>query len=180
VLIEAVLIATVLAHRKTSAVSRSLLQERSEHYDRRDHDHAVRTARSRWLHAHGAISTFPCGVVRPVPPRPDVPGPPSPLGDEVPVLAAVLPDAVTFLVDPPAGFISDDPIEVGSIRRDALREVLVERGGAPVPRPAAESFEEEPEVALVLRWEGDEQRLWFRSAWLAWRTADRFTETKGT
>ena len=49
-----------------------------------------------------------------------------------------------------------------------------------MPRPAAESFEDEPEVALVLRWEGDEQRLWFRSAWLAWRTADRFTEAKGT
>ena len=32
-------------------------------------------------------------------------------------------------------------------------------------------------MALVLRWDGQEQRLAFRSAWLAWRTADRFTET---
>lgn len=178
-LIEAALLATVLAHRQTSAVARSLRQERAEHFDRRDREHAVRSARSRWLHAHGATSSFPCGVVRPVPPRPDVPGPPSLLDGEVPVLAAVLPDAFAFLVDPPADFIADDPIEAGSLPRRALREVAVVRDGAEVARPAAESIEDEPDVALVLRWEGEEQWLWFRSAWLAWRTADRFTEAVG-
>jgi len=176
VLIEAALIATVLAHRQMGAVPRSLRQERSEHYDRRDRAHAVRAARSRWLHAHGAGASFLCGVVRPVPPRPDVGGPPPVLGAEVPVIAAVLPETFSFLVDPPEDFISDDPIEAGSLPRAALREVVVLRDEVEVARPAAESFDDEPDVAVVLRWGDQEQWLWFRSAWLAWRTADRFTE----
>ena len=62
-------------------------------------------------------------------------------------------------------------------------------GGAHVAEPPAESFDPEPEVELVIRWESeadagrpgelDEQRLTFRSAWLAWKAARRFRELIG-
>jgi hypothetical protein len=64
--------------------------------------------------------------------------------------------------------------EAGAIPIQAVAGVQVLRDGDPVARPASEPIEDEPECWLVLRWEGGEQLLGFRSAWLAWRTADRF------
>jgi hypothetical protein len=101
---------------------------------------------------------------------------------EVQVVAAVLVDRVTFLVEPPASLPSWDPIEAGSIDRAALRDVdVVDANGVHVAEPLAESFDPEPEVELVLRWDGDpgEQRLTFRSAWVAWKAARRFRALMG-
>jgi hypothetical protein len=177
-MIEAALFGAVLVHeRGRQAVAASLGQERRMFYDQRDRVHAMRTERSRWFEDHGSQGSFPCGVIRPIPPRPDVDAPPSIiLAREVPVVAAILPDGFTFLVDPPDGYPSTAPIEAGSVSRSELGSVaVVDDGGAPVARPDAESFEDEPDVHLVLRFGADgEQRLIFRSAWLAWEAADRF------
>jgi len=152
--------------------------ERDALADQRTRAHELGAARARWLHRNGADASFPCGVTRPVLPEAADGSTLRERRTEVQVIAAVLPDRVTFLVEPPESLPSWDPIEAGTIDRGALREVdVVDANGAHVPEPLAESFDPEPEVELVLRWDGDtqaEQRLTFRSAWLAWKAARRF------
>jgi hypothetical protein len=177
-MIEAALFGAVLVHeRGRQAVASSLGQERRLFYDERDRTHAIRAERSRWFEEHDASGSFPCGVIRPIPARPDAPAVPTiHLPREVPVVAAIVPAGFTFLVDPPDGYPSQAPIEAGSIARKELASVaVVDDAGAPVARPLAESFDDEPDVHLVLRFGSDgEQRLTFRSAWLAWQASDRF------
>jgi hypothetical protein len=142
----------------------------------------IAAARSRWLHRHDAEASFPCGVTRPMVPEAADGTTLRERRTEVLVIAAVLPDRVVFLVDPPESLPSWDPIEAGSIARNALREVdVVGADGAHVAEPLAESFDPEPEVELVIRWDGDpgEQRLTFRSAWLAWKAAGRLRGLMG-
>jgi hypothetical protein len=179
-MIEAALIAEfVVRGRLGGAVAGSLNAERAAFHDRAARGRAVHAARTRWLRAHRAEVSFPCGVV----PTDDVGFPPE-VRDrraELAVVVAVLPDAVSFLVDPPEMFPSPEPVEAGSVPRDALAGAEVcDLAGAPVPEPAAESFEPEPDVVLVVSWfDGDEtreQRLLFRSAWLAWSAARRLRQ----
>jgi hypothetical protein len=176
--IEAALLAQLVVEgRLKRAVGSVHRAERDALQDHRTRAHELAAARSRWLHRHGAASSFPCGVTRPVLP---VAADGSALRErrtEVQVIAAVLPDAITFLVEPPESLPSWDPIEAGTIPRAALREAdVVDADDRHVPEPLAESFDPEPEVELVLRWDGDpgEQRLTFRSAWLAWKAVRRF------
>jgi hypothetical protein len=178
--IEAALIAALVEGRLRRAVASVHAAEREALADRRARAHELAAARTRWLHRHGAEASFPCGVTRPVLPAGVDDGAVRDRRTEVQVIAAVLPDAVAFLVEPPETIPSWDPIEAGSIARAAIREVdVVDAEGGHVPEPVAESFDPEPEVDLLIRWEGDdpgEQRLTFRSAWLAWRAARRFRE----
>jgi hypothetical protein len=153
--------------------------ERERLAEQRARTHELGAARARWLYRNGADGSFPCGVTRPVLPQASDGSTVRERRTEVQVIAAVLPDRVTFLVEPPESLPSWDPIEAGSIKRSALREVdVVDADGAHVPEPLAESFDPEPEVELVIRWDAEngEQRLTFRSAWLAWKAARRFRE----
>lgn len=176
-MIEAAILAQLVAHaRLRGAVDASLTAERSEFRDRSDQARAFHRARTRWLEQHGAESSFPCGVVRTdaVAVDEELWG----MREELAVFAVVLPETVTFLVDPPEGWPSPEPIEAGSVpRMDLMDAEVVDLGGSPVFEPAAESFDHEPDVVLVVSWEegGErrEQRLVFRSSWLAWRAARR-------
>jgi hypothetical protein len=175
--IEAALLAQALAQgRLTKAISAGFVTERGELADAREHARSVSTARSKWLAEHAAERSFPCGVVRP-----------DGLIDptvrerraELAVIAAVLPRTIAFLVDPPAAYPGDEPIEAGSIERSAIRSIdVVSLDGQPVPRPASEPIDPEPEVVVVIGWvdaAGDtaQQRLLFRSSWEAWAAAER-------
>ena len=188
-MIEAALLAQlVTSGRIRRAVGSVHAAERDALADARRRTHELAAARSRWLHRNGAEGSFPCGVTRPVLPQAADGTTLRERRTEVQVIAAVLPDKVTFLVEPPESLPSWDPIEAGSIPREALREVdVVDAAGVHVGEPLAESFDPEPEVELVIRWESeaddagrpgelDEQRLTFRSAWLAWKAARRFRE----
>jgi hypothetical protein len=178
--IEAALLAQLVVQGRTRrAVGSVHAAEREALADQRTRAHELGAARARWLHRNGAEGSFPCGVTRPVLPEASDGSTLRERRTEVQVIAAVLPDRVTFLVEPPESLPSWDPIEAGSIPRSAFREVDVEdAAGTHVPEPLAESFDPEPEVELVLRFDGDpgEQRLTFRSAWLAWKAARRFRE----
>ena len=179
-MIEAALIAALVVDgRIRRAVGTVHAAEREALADRRTRSHELAAARSRWLHRKGAEGSFPCGVTRPVLPVAAEGATLRERRTEVQVIAAILPDRVTFLVEPPESLPSWDPIDAGSILRDALREVdVVDAAGAHVPEPLTESFDPEPEVELVLRWDDEpsEQRLTFRSAWLAWGAARRFRD----
>ena len=155
--------------------------EREALAEQRSRAHELGAARARWLHRNGAEGSFPCGVTRPLLPEAADGTTLRERRTEVQVIAAVLPDRVTFLVEPPESLPSWDPIEAGSIPRTALREVdVADARGVHVPEPLAESFDPEPEVELVIRWDGDhEQRLTFRSAWLAWTAGRRFRQLIG-
>jgi hypothetical protein len=176
--IEAALLAQLVVQgRLTGAVGSVHAAERDELADRRQRSYELGAARSRWLDRHGAEWSFPCGVTRPVLPQAADGSTLRERRTEVQVIAAVLSDRVMFLVEPPESLASWDPIEAGSIPLAALREVdVVDGDDRHVPEPRAESFDPEPEVQLVLRWDGEpgEQRLTFRSAWLAWAAARRF------
>jgi len=169
-MIEAALLAAVIADSRARAIARDV----GALAEARQRSHELALARTRWLEQHDAEASFPCGVTRPELPVDE--GRATRSGEEVHVIAAVLPGSVVFLVEPPAWLASPDPIEAGTIRRDAIGTVdVVDAGGRPVPEPATEPFDPEPEVELVVRWDGDpgEQRLTFRSSWLAWQAARR-------
>jgi hypothetical protein len=180
-MIEAAIIVHFMTQgRLAGAVAGSLTAERGEFRDRRARTRALRDARSRWLFAHGAVASFPCGVVR----TGDLPIPDEARErrEELAVLAAVLPEELAFIVEPPERFPSADPLEAGSVPRSRLRSVtVVDAAGKPVPEPAGESFDAEPDVWLVLAWDDEEgetreQRSLFRSAWLAWSAARRLRD----
>jgi hypothetical protein len=169
-MIEAALLAAVVADLKAREIARDV----SELAEARERSHDLALARTRWLERHGAEASFPCGVTRPELPAGE--GGATRRGQEVHVIAAVLPESVVFLVEPPERLASADPIEAGTIRREAIRSVdVVDAEGRPVPEPVTEPFDPEPEVELVVRWDGEpgEQRLTFRSSWLAWQAARR-------
>jgi hypothetical protein len=156
--------------------------ERSELYGRHDRRHEIGASRGRWLHEHAALASFPCGVIRPTadPDEAEADDPPLPVGTdlELTITAALLNDEVAFLADPPEETDLREVIPVGRVRRSAIRAIdVVDAAGAPVPAPAAEGFEPDEDVWLVLRWgDGDDandERFLFRSAWLAWGAARR-------
>jgi hypothetical protein len=154
--------------------------ERGDVYARMDRRVALGESRSRWLHDHAATGSFPCGVVRPSHEGADDESLAMLRGMdlELPVTAALLPDAVAFLAEPPAASGVSQVIEVGRIVRADLRDTdVVDAAGGHVPEPASEGFEPDGDVWLVLRWgEGaaaDEERFLFRSTWLAWNAARR-------
>lgn len=163
--------------RLAGAVAGSLNAERGEFHDRRVRTRAVRDARSRWLSAHAAEASFPCGVLRTE--ELAIPQEARERREELAVIAAVLPEDVAFVVDPPESFPGPDPLEAGTVPRARLRSVeVVDASSAPLPEPAGESFDPEPDAWLVVGWTGEdgeprEQRLLFRSAWLAWTAARR-------
>jgi hypothetical protein len=178
-MIEAAFLAAVVADSRARAISR----EAGALAEERERSHELALARTRWLERHDAEASFPCGVTRPELPVDE--GEATRRSEEVHVIAAVLPGSVVFLVEPPAWLASPDPIEAGAIRRDAIRTVdVVDRDGQPVPEPATEPFDPEPEVELVVWWDGDpgepgepgEQRLTFRSSWLAWQATKRLRD----
>ncbi len=172
----ALLVYALLDARERQAIS----TERVELLAKADRRQALGASRSAWLHAHGAEGSFPCGVVRPSQEGADdasleiVRG----MNLELPVTAAILPDVVAFLAEPPAGSGVQEVIEIGRIPRTALGETdVVDEAGAHVPEPVREGFEDAQPVWLVLKWTGDggpdEETFLFRSAWLAWDAARR-------
>ena len=176
-MIEAALLAQALAQgRLHKALNAGLVAERGQLADARERARGLAAERSKWLSDHDAERSFPCGVVRP-----------DGLIDssvrdgrrELAVIAAILPTTIAFLVEPPATYPGDEPIEAGSIERSAIHTVEVVRpDGQSVPRPASEPIDPEPEVVLSVAWtdaagEPAEQRLLFRSSWEAWVAADR-------
>ena len=144
---------------------------------RPDEEAIGRTARSRWLEANRAESSFPCGVV----PQPE------PASDEpklnllpimrrpvAPVVAAVLPADLVFLLEEDAAEV----VELGRLPRIAIRDAdVIDPTGAHVPEPIRETFESDRTALTVLRWSNggtdDEERFAFRSLWLAWKAARR-------
>jgi hypothetical protein len=170
------------------AVRESLGAELSEHRAADDREHVLRMSRTRWLEEHGVESSFPCGVVRYEAGAPaEGPGPPTRdpwaraerLGlTDLPVFAAVLPDRVTFLAEPPEETGLLDVLEVGSIPRGAIVGVdVVDEVGVSVPEVASETLEPSVHREVVLTWTNggrpDEDRFRFRSTWLAWEAARR-------
>jgi hypothetical protein len=170
------------------AVRESLHAELSELRAEEDREHILRMSRTKWLEDNEAEASFPCGVVRyergapaegPQPPTRDPWARAGRLGTtDLPVFAAVLPDRVTFLAEPPEETGLLDVLEVGSIPRPAIVGVdVVDDRGAPVPEVATETIEPSVHREVVLSWtnEGrpDEDRFRFRSTWLAWEAARR-------
>jgi hypothetical protein len=176
-MIEAAIVAQLVAEARLGrAAAGSVTQALGEFHDRSDRARAIHAARTKWLQRRGAEASFPCGVV-----RTDAVGFPPEARErreELSVIAAVLPEDVVFLVDPPEVFPAPDPVEAGSVARADLRGAsVVALDGSAVPEPASESFDREPDVVLVVSFaDGDaigEQRLVFRSAWVAWQAAHR-------
>ena len=175
--IEAALLAQALAPgRLPKALGAGLLAERGELADARERSRSLAVARSKWLFDHGAERSFPCGVVRPdglIDPSVRERRP------ELPVIAAVLPAVIAFLVEPPPSYPGDEPIEAGTIERPAIRSVdVVDHEGRSVQRPVTEPIDPEPGCELVIGWtdaagERAEQCLSFASSWEAWAAADR-------
>jgi hypothetical protein len=171
-LFEAAMLARFVIHaRGRQAVRASLANEWAELSLEREQGDRRRIARTKWLHANGAEASFPCGTV-------DV--------DDiaVPVLVALVPEALAFLAETPEGSSVHDVLEVGRIPRSAVTEVdVVDASGAHVPEPIRESFEPDVDVWVVLRWTRDseehEDRFAFRSPWMAWRAARRLRSTQG-
>jgi hypothetical protein len=178
-MIEAALLAQALTQgRLAKALHAGILAERGELANARERARGLAAARSRWLSDHDAERSFPCGVVKP-----------EGLIDamvrdhrvELAVIAAVLPSTVAFLVEPPPSYPGDEPIEAGGIdRRSGATVEVLGLDERPVPRPAAEPIDPEPEVVIVIHWAADEtqaqQRLLFRSSWEAWMAADRLRD----
>jgi hypothetical protein len=171
-LFEAAILAPFVIHaRGRQAVRSSLANEWAELSREREHGDALKLARTKWLHANGAEASFPCGVVEAE-------------GTAVPVLVALVPDGLAFLAETPQGSSVQDVLEVGRIARSAITDVdVVDAQGVHVPEPLRESFEDDVDVRLVLRWsrEGEEHedRFAFRSAWMGWRAARRLLEARG-
>jgi hypothetical protein len=143
-----------------------------------------RLARTRWLEANRARSSFPCGVVPEPEPEPAAGEPrlnvlPMLRRAPVQVIAAVLPSDLVFLLEQDA----EEVVVFGRLPREGIRGVdVVDRGGIHVPAPARETFESEQLALAVLRWSDagvdDEERFAFRSAWMAWTAARRLLEAK--
>jgi hypothetical protein len=170
-LFEAALLAQFVIHaRGRQAVRNSLANEMTELREERLAGDAQKRARTKWLLENGAEASFPCGVVH--------------VEDEaVPVLVAIVPDGIAFLAETPAGASVHDVLEVGRISRSDLTEVdVVDAAGRHVPEPLRESFEPDVDVWIVLRWTRDgeehEDRLAFRSPWMAWQAGRRLREAR--
>jgi hypothetical protein len=176
-MIEAALLAQALTQgRLQKALTAGQLEERGQLAASRERARGLAAARSRWLSDHDAERSFPCGVVRP-----------DGLIDqsvrdrrpELAVIAAVLPSAVAFLVEPPPSYPGDEPLEAGAIERLAGADLsVVGLDDRPVIRPAMEPLDPEPDAIVVIRWrsadgELGEQRLLFRSSWEAWLASDK-------
>lgn len=142
----------------------------------------AKLARSRWLERHDAESTFPCGVVpEPEPPAgaPRLNVVPSLRAKPVPVMAVVLPADLVFILEQD----SQDVVELGTLPRDAIRDVdVVDADDTHVPEPTRETFESPGLSLTVLRWSNagvdDEERFAFRSVWLAWKAARKLRDAK--
>ncbi len=186
-LVTTALLLVALNEARTEKATRGLhAAERAGVYERLDRRAALGASRSRWLHEHGATSSFPCGVVRPAEEGEDDPALAMLRGMdlELPVTAAMLADDVAFLAEPPEASGVREVIEVGRIPRASLGvDDVVDANGTHVPEPLREGFEPETDVWLVLRWgEGaaaDEERFLFRSPWLAWEAARRLRGAAG-
>jgi hypothetical protein len=135
----------------------------------------AKLVRSRWLERNDAEYAFPCGVVPEPEPPADAPRlnvvpllKPKP----VPVIAAVLPADLVFILEQD----SEDVVELGRLPRNAIRDTdVVDQNGTRIPEPAAETFESDRPALTVLRWSNagvdEDERLAFRSVWLAWKAA---------
>ncbi len=166
----AVLAQSVIHARGRQAVRNSLANERAGLREEQLAGDAKKRARTKWLHTNGAEASFPCGVVHVE-------------EDAVPVLVAIVPDGIAFLVETPQGASVYDVLEVGRIPRSDLTEVdVVDTAGRHVPEPLHESFEPDVEVWIALRWtlggEEHEDRFSFRSQWTAWQAARRLREAR--
>jgi hypothetical protein len=175
-----------------------------------DEEDQERIERARWLEEERAERSFPCGIVLlpdppwPVPGRPRAPEVPPPPAQApsvtstppvpvpppefeaaapllpTPVIAAVLPKDIVFVVEDPEG---EDVEEVGRLPRTAIQDIdVVDEGGNHVPEPIHETLEPSQLVFTVLRWsnEGtpDEDRFAFRSPWMAWTAGTRLLEAR--
>jgi hypothetical protein len=185
-LTTALLLSSLNEARTNRATMEIHAAERTGVYERRDRRATIGASRSRWLFDHDAEGSFPCGVVRPAQEGEDDPALAALRGMdlELPVTAALLPDAVAFLAEPPESSGVDEVLEVGRIPRAALGQAdVVDANGAHVPEPFREAFEPETDVWLMLRWgsgsEADEERFLFRSTWLAWEAARRLRGAAG-
>jgi hypothetical protein len=142
-----------------------------------DAEDEARLARTRWLEANQAESAFPCGVVPTRDPGPNAPRlNVLPIIKQIvsPIIAAVLPSDLVFLLEEDAPEIT----ELGRIPRTAVRDVdVTDAKEMHVPEPLEETFESDAPALVLLRWSNqgiaDEERFAFRSAWLAWKTAHR-------
>jgi hypothetical protein len=118
----------------------------------------------------------------PTPPAPDQPS-----GSELeaplhpmPVIAAVLPPDVVFVLEEAEG---DEVVEVGRIPRTAIGDIdVIDHAGAHIPEPIQETIEEPQLSVLVLRWKNggldDEDRFAFRSPWMAWQAGRRLLDAR--
>jgi hypothetical protein len=171
-----------------AAVRGSLAAEIGELREDQLRDHALRMARTKWLEDHDVEASFPCGVVRyegGAPAEGEQQAERDPwaraerLGKaDLPVFAAVLPDEVAFLAEPPEETGLLGVLELGSIARTAIGEVrVVDEAGADVAEVAAETIEPSVHREVVLTWsrdgQPDEDRFRFRSTWLASEAARR-------
>jgi hypothetical protein len=119
------------------------------------------------------------------PPTP--PAPVKPSGSELetplhpmPVIAAVLPPDVVFLLEEAEG---DEVVEVGRIPRTAIDDIdVIDHSGAHIPEPIHETIEEPQLSMLILRWKNegmdDEDRFAFRSPWMAWQAGRRLMDAR--
>lgn len=170
-LFEAAMLAQFVIHaRGRQAVRASLANEWAEMSREREHGDAIKIARTKWLHANGAEASFACGVVEAE-------------GTAFPALVAVVPDGLAFLAETPQGSTVQDVLEVGRIAGSAIVDVdVIDLDGVHVPEPLRESFEEDVDVWLTLRWSRDgeehEDRFHFRSPWMAWKAARRLLEAR--
>ena len=180
-----VLRAVMFAGAPGDAAAAQIAAENFREGIQRDETAAARLARTRWLEANRAESSFPCGVV----PQPDPPADAPTLNvlplirdarTPKPVIAVLLPSDLVFI---PEELGSEHVVELGRLPRDAIREVdVVDREGDHVAEPATETFEAEALRFVVLRWsngsDDEEERFAFRSTWLAWRAARRLLAAK--
>lgn len=98
----------------------------------------------------------------------------------MPVIAAVLPPDVVFVLEEAEG---DEVVEVGRIPRTAIGDIdVVDHAGAHIPEPIHETIEDPQLSMLVLRWKNegvdDEDRFAFRSPWMAWQAGRRLMDAR--
>jgi hypothetical protein len=167
--------ASLVVHGSGDAATSKVAQDMFRAGIEPDGEDLGRLARSRWLEAHGAESSFPCGVVPQPEPAPDEPRLnvlPTMRSVVTPVITAVLPRELVFLSEQ----TSEEIVELGRLPRNAIRDAdVVDPAGVEVPEPVHETFEADRLALTVLRWSNDgvddEERFAFRSVWLAWKAA---------